>query len=266
MQRMTRLICGAAVCLAVQGLGLLSLAGDAAGQPSVSFKALFVPISGAPKTGNILGAGAALQTEYTISGSEYGGVAPPLIGLNLFLPSKTKVHSAGFPSCPRTTLESAGASGCPKGSLAGPAGSGTAFAPLIGEWIEEQLAIQPFYEPGGRIGVWFSGNSPFFLSFFAEEGFLNLHGAGGFGPSLKGTVPLVEDLPGERFISVRTIHLKLGSALTAGKKAKAVYLMTVPKKCATGGFKLRSEATFAQEGQETQPITVTSDSAAPCPK
>ena len=47
-------------------------------------------------TGNILGAGAALQVQYTINGTEYGGFPPPLIGVNFFTPAGTKLHPQGL--------------------------------------------------------------------------------------------------------------------------------------------------------------------------
>ena len=85
-------------------------------------KAAAVPIPGFPHTGNIYGAGAAVKSEVTISGTEYGGFPPPLIHVNVFLPKFTKLHPAGFPTCPVAYLEPSGRgpSACPKGSRAGP--------------------------------------------------------------------------------------------------------------------------------------------------
>ena len=67
----------------------LAVAGLAEAKPTVRFKATAVPIKGFPHTGNILGAGAAVQAEYRISGTEYGGFPPPLIGVNFYLPKGT---------------------------------------------------------------------------------------------------------------------------------------------------------------------------------
>src|SRR4029077_19513079 len=85
----------ASTCLALLGslavLGLPAVASAAA--PTVAFKAKAVPIPKPgggtyPHTGNILGAGAALQAEYTITGSGYGvttqnpaGGKPPISGV-----------------------------------------------------------------------------------------------------------------------------------------------------------------------------------------
>ena len=266
MQGMTRLICAAAICLAAQAFGLISLDGDAVAVPTVSFKALFVPIQGSPKTGNILGAGAALQTEYTFSGTEYAGRVPPLLGLNLYLPSKTKLHVAGFVTCSPATLESSGIAGCPKGSLAGSVGSAIAFVAFGPESVEESLEVDPVYEPGGGLGFWIQGYSPTTLEFLAPGSFLNARGGGGFGPDLDAAFALRETFPGAPYVSFRSIRVKFGTSYSAGKKAKPVFLLTVPKKCPAGGFKLKSEATFAENGEESRPVTATSEYRAPCPK
>ncbi len=54
-------------------LALLALAGPAGAVPVVTLKLEPVPIPGQPHTGYILGHGAALEAEYRISGTEYGG-------------------------------------------------------------------------------------------------------------------------------------------------------------------------------------------------
>ena len=55
-------------CLAVLGLAAFVLPVTASAAPTITLTAKAVPIPGFPHTGNILGAGAALQAEYTISG------------------------------------------------------------------------------------------------------------------------------------------------------------------------------------------------------
>jgi len=71
------------ICLATLGLAGLGLTSLASATPVVTFKATAVPIPGYPHTGNILGAGAALQSEFTISGTEYGGFPPPVVAVNV---------------------------------------------------------------------------------------------------------------------------------------------------------------------------------------
>ena len=69
------------------------LPASASATPTVTFKARAVPIPGFRHTGNILGAGAALQVQYTIAGTEYGGFPPPLIGVNFYTPAGTAIYS-----------------------------------------------------------------------------------------------------------------------------------------------------------------------------
>ena len=90
----------ASICCVALSVAVLALCGVASATPTVTFKAKAVPIPGFPHTGNILGAGAALQSEFTIEGNEYGGYSPPLIGVNVSLPSGAKLHPSGFPTCP----------------------------------------------------------------------------------------------------------------------------------------------------------------------
>jgi hypothetical protein len=57
-------------------VGLLAHAGLSSAAQTVTFNANPVPIPGFPHTGNILGGGAAVETELHISGTEYGGFSP----------------------------------------------------------------------------------------------------------------------------------------------------------------------------------------------
>jgi len=68
------------IALAVLGLAVLGLSARAVAAPSFAFKVTAVPIPGFPHTGDILGAGAVIQGTGTVSGTEYGGFPPPLIG------------------------------------------------------------------------------------------------------------------------------------------------------------------------------------------
>ena len=56
-------------CLVVLGLAAFSLPAGAGAVPTITVKAKIVPISGFPGTGNKLGAGAAVESQLTISGT-----------------------------------------------------------------------------------------------------------------------------------------------------------------------------------------------------
>jgi hypothetical protein len=248
---------------AVLGLAVLALPGVASAVPTVSFKARAVPIAGFPHTGNILGAGAAVQAEYTISGTEYDGSPPPIIGVNFYLPSGTKLHPSGFPTCAKATLEQFGPVKCKKGSAAGPIGKVVGFVTFGTERVEEVAELSSFYAPGGGIEFFTNGHSPVSLEILSSGRYVNLGGARGFGPELLTEVPLVASVPGAPYASLKSITVKAGSAFKS--KGKAIYYGRVPTKCPKGGFPIKTEVIFAENGEPSKPITVTKTYKAPCP-
>jgi hypothetical protein len=254
----------ASTCLAVVGLAVLALASVASAAPTVTFKAKAVPIAGFPHTGNILGAGAAIEAEYKISGTEYGGFPPPLIGVNFYLPKGAKLHPAGFPTCTKTTLEQFGPSKCPKGSAAGPIGKVLGIVSFGTERVAENAELSSFYAPGGGIEFFTDGHSPVSLEILSTGHYVNLGGGAGFGPKLIAEVPLVATVPGAPFASVENIKVKAGSAIK--KNGKTIYYGRVPTKCPKGGFPVKTEMIFAENGEPSKPVTVTSLYKAPCPR
>ncbi len=257
----------ASTCVAVLALALMALTGVASAAPTVTFKAEAVPITGYPHTGNILGAGAAVKAEYTISGTEYGGFPPPLVGVNFYLPTGAKLHPAGFTTCPLATLEPAGRgpSACPKGSAAGPVGHALGIVSFGTERVPEETTIESFYAPGGGLEFFTSGHAPVSLEILSKAHYVNLGGGEGFGPKLIAEIPLVSTVPGAQYASVESISVKAGSARGPKDPKKAIYYGRVPKKCPKGGFPIKSEMIFeAVPGFPRQ--TVTNLYKAPCPR
>jgi len=251
--------------VAVLGLASLGLPSLASALPTVTFKAKAVPIPGFPHTGNILGHGAALQAEYTITGTEYLGSPPPLIGVNFYLPKGSVLHSTGFPTCSEEVVKQSGPIACPKGSQAGPVGMALGFVSLGGERVEEPAEIFSFYKPGGGLIFLTVGHSPVSLEILSPGHYVNLGGAGGYGPELITKVPEIASLPGAPFASVKTIKVKAGSAIKS--HGKTIYYGRVPKKCPKGkAFPLKTELTFAENGEESKPVPVTKTYKAPCPR
>ncbi len=253
----------ACVHLMVLGLVVLALPSVASATPTVKFKAKAVPISGFKGTGNILGAGAALQAEYQIAGTEYAGSPPPIIGVNFYFPKGTKLHPSGFKTCSKPTLEQFGPIKCPKGSAAGPVGRALGFVTFGSERVEEAVELSSFYAPGGGLEFFANGHSPVSLEIISSGHYTNLNGAGGFGPKLITEVPLVASVPGAPFASVKLISIKAGSAIRV--KGKPVYYGRLPKSCPRGGFPLKTEVIFAENGEMSRPVTVTATYKAPCP-
>jgi hypothetical protein len=254
------------ILLAVLGSAALALPSAASALPTVTFKALAVQIPGFRGTGNIYGAGAAVQAEYSIVGSEYFGSPPPVIGVNFYLPKGTVLHPSGFPTCNEQVLRQTGPIGCPKASKAGPIGTVLGFVTFGGERVEEPAELFSFYKPGGGLIFFTDGHSPTSLEIYSSGSYLNLHGAAGYGPELKTIVPLVPSVPGAPFASVKNITVKAGSAIKV--HGKPVYYGRVPKKgqCPKGGFNVKTEVIFAENGEETKPVSVTKTYKAPCPR
>jgi hypothetical protein len=262
-----RRLCRTSACLVPLGLGVLALAPSVSSAstcsiagpcPTVTLVAKAVPIRGFPHTGNILGAGAALEAKYSIKGSEStGGVVSQLTHVNFFLPAGTKLHSQGFVVCQPATLENVGPSGCPKKSQASPVGSAGVVDPIGGEDVHETATLQAFFAPGGGLQFYANAASPISAQLLVSKGrFMNA--AKPYGPELNAEVQLVQSVPDAPPVSTESINIKVGSAYRKGKKV--VYYGRLPKKCPKGGFPVKSELTFATGA------TVTTSYKAPCPK
>jgi hypothetical protein len=260
-QRRENLMRRASTFLAVLGIAALALTGAASAAPTVTLKAKPVAIPGFPGTGNHKGAGAAAEATFTISGTEYGGFPPPLIGVNFFLPTGSKIHSGGFKTCAKATLEAKEPSKCPKGSKAGPTGHANGVVSFGKERVHEEVTIESFFIPNG-LGFYVEGHSPVQLEFFSHGEYTRLGGGGGFGPELITEVPLVETVPGAPDASTETINVKVGTAIKKGKKA--IYYGTLPKTC-KGSWKGKAELLFAGLGG-LSPQTVEAPYSLPCPK
>ena len=161
----------ASTCLALLGLALLSLTGVASAAPTVSLIAKAVPIPGFPGTGNILGAGAAVEAKYTIKGTEStGGVPSQITHVNFFLPAGAKINQTGFVTCPSATLENIGPSGCPKKSQASPIGTAGVVDPIGGELVKENATLQAFFAPGGGLQFYANAASPISAQLLVAKG------------------------------------------------------------------------------------------------
>jgi len=250
-------------CLAVLGLAVIGLSGTAAAAPTVTLKAKAVPIPGYPHTGNILGAGAALQTEFTISGTEYGGFPAPLIGVKFYGPARAKLHPQGFATCAPATIEQSGPSRCSKKSQAGPKGSASGVVSFGTERVHENLSVQPFFAPGGGLEFFADGTSPVSIELLSKGTIVN--SSPPYGPTVTAGVPLVETVPGALDGSAERISVVVGAAYKKGRKT--TYYIRVPNKCPKGGFPLKAVLTFGNVNNPKE----TGESAeatykAPCPK
>jgi hypothetical protein len=132
------------------------------------------------------------------------------------------------------------------------------------ERVEETSTLQSFYAPGGGLEFFTNGHSPVSLEILSAGHYVHIGGGGGFGPELITEVPLVSTVPGAPYASVTSIDVKAGSAYKS--HGKTIYYGRVPKKCPKGGFPIKTEVIFAENGEPSKPVTVTSTYKAPCPR
>jgi len=243
-------------CLAVLGLAVLGLSASASAAPTITMKAVAVPIPGYPHTGNILGAGAALKAEFTIAGTEYGGFPPPLTGVKFYGPAGAKLHPQGFGTCAPSVIQEKGPSACSKASQAGPKGSANGVVSFGTERVAETVSVQPFFAPGGDLSFFVDGTSPVSIEILSTGKVLT--SSPPFGPTVETEVPLIESVPGALDASAKEINVTVGAAYKKGKKTN--YYIVVPKKCPKGGFPLKAQMSFL--GGSTAEATY----KAPCPK
>lgn len=245
----------ASTCMALCGLALMGLVGSAQAAPTITFKGEAVPIPGVPNSGNKLGAPAAFKSEFRISGTEYGGFPPPLIGVKFYGPAGAKLTTAGFATCSPSVLEQKGPSACSKKSQAGPKGSASGVVSFGTERVAETVSVQPFFVSGG-LAFFVDGTTPVSIE-IVSKGNITTSPAP-FGPTFNAEVPLIETVPGALDASAKEINVTVGAAFKQGKKT--VSYITVPKKCPAGGFPLKTVMSFF--GGSTAEALY----KAPCPK
>jgi len=242
--------------LAVLGLAVLGLSASASAAPTITLKTKALPIPGFRGTGDILGAGAVIEAEYTISGTEYGGFPPPLTGVKYYGPAGAKIRPNGFATCAPTVLKESGPGPCPKTSIAGPKGSATGIVSFGTERVQETVSVQPFFAPGGNLQFFTDGTTPVSLEILSTGNIVN--SSPPFGPSVFSEVPLVESVPGAPDASVESINVLVGAAYKHGKKT--ISYLIVPKKCPKGGLPVKTIMEFLGGA------TAEASYKMPCPK
>ncbi len=243
------------------GLAAICLPAIASATPTVTFKAKAIPIPGFRGTGNILGAGAALQVQYAIKGTEYGGYPPPLVGINFYTPAGTKIERRGFAVCQPSALQNMGPTACPRKSQVTLSGNALGVVSFGAERVEERASIKAFFAPGGALQFYTAGSSPVSLEFLSPS-----HVASAPAPYAQKfvtSVPLIETVPGAPDASALSIEVKIGTAMRKGKHV--IFYGRMPRRCPKGGFPLKSELLFAGLGG-LAPQTVPVAYKAPCPR
>jgi hypothetical protein len=257
----------ASTCLALLGFGVLGVSAGlpavASAAPVVTLKAAAVPIPVNPSqkngptfsgTGNILGAGAAIETEYRISGTEYGGFASPLTQVKVVSPAGFKVNSRGFATCSEATLKEKGPGGCPKKSFASGLGEAGGVVSFGTERVHETVTVQGVFGPGGTLLFYVAGTTPVSIEIISKASVTNVGGH----EVVTAEVPLIESVPGALDGSAEFIKVKVGAAYKKGNKLHSY--VTLPKTCPKGGFPVKTELTYLSGEKSVATYT------APCPR
>jgi hypothetical protein len=254
-----------AIGLACLTIAAIALPATAFAAPKVTVKARILPVlknpaspngGSYPKTGNILGAGASVEAQMTISGTEYGGFPSPLTGVVVYLPSGTKLHPQGFATCSNAILQSHEVQNCPKKSVASPKGEVLGVVSFGASRVQEKATVQAFFTPGGNIAFFTEGREPTVLEVLSTGRFSGASNP--FSQKLTAVVPLVSTVPGAPYASVLSIKIRVGAAFMQGKKL--ISYGTVPSKCPKGGFPAKTELKYLSGETSTISIKV------PCPK
>ncbi len=243
-------------------LGLLALPATASATPVVTLKAAAVPVPinpanphspTYPGTGDILGAPTAIETEFIITGTEYGGAPSPITQIKVYAPSGTKLHTTGWATCSKATIEKSGPEACPKKSYASPKGEARGQVSFGSTRVHETLSVQAFFAEGGGLLFAAEGSTPASIELISTGTV-----SSGNAPVFTAEVPLVESVPGALDGSAEYIKVKVGAAYKKGKKL--ISYANVPTKCPKGGFPLKTEVKFLS-GE-----VVPAEYKAPCPK
>ncbi len=213
--------------------------------------------------------GTALQAEYQISGTEYFGSPPPIIGVNFYLPKGSVLHPNGFPTCSQATRRTARPDRLPeRPRKRGRSAPRSATSPSAANASKRQTEIFSFYKTGGGFIFFTEGPlDPVSLEILSPGHYKNYVGGGGYGPELEVTVPEVASLPGAPFASVKTIKVKAGSAIGPKNNPKKDTYYGRVRRCARrAASRVKTEVIFAENGEESKPVAVTAPYKAPCPK
>jgi hypothetical protein len=252
----------ALACAAIAALALTSVAHAA---PEVSVKAKIVPIpvnpnapkKTYPKTGNILGAPAALETQVTIKGNEYFGGPSPIVSVVAYLPNGVKLNPKAFSTCSGAILQSHEVQKCPRKSIASPQGEVQGMVSFGSSRVFEKATVQAFFSAGNKLTFYAEGREPALIEVLSTGGFSTAPKP--FGPKLSVAVPLVPTVPEAPYASEMSIKIKIGAAYMKG--GKLISYGTVPKTCPKkGGFTGKVELKFFSGESVTNTVKV------PCPK
>jgi hypothetical protein len=226
--------------------------------PSLTLSARALPLAGFPHTGDLAGRGASLSLTVGFGGNQYGGFPPPLSALVLTLPPGTRFSSHGFPRC-RTAPTVGTAPHCPAKTLIGPETSAETSVASASGVVVETAWVQSFYDRFGGMSFLTVGEAP---ADFSVTG-TGVRATAGGAPQIRYALPLVETEPGQRYMSLTGLNLRLGSGLMTPNGPR--FSLLLPRRCPLGYLPFAAEAAFAAVGG-LPAQTASATYRAPCPR
>jgi hypothetical protein len=222
------------VSVAARLLGLACLLGAA---PASSAQALQAEIRPSLSPDQ-LGARAAFTFAFTLGASE-GAPPPPLRVVVVHLPAGLGLDVRGVATCPPGRLRSGGAAACPAGSLIG-RGRSVLEVHAGSQTIPEEATVKALRGPDRRgrmqLEIVGQGETPLQQRTISTAG-LSADRAP-FGSELSVLIPPIPTLAFEPDASILSWSLTVPAPGARG-------LLTVPRRCPTGGFPFAADFGFA---------------------
>jgi hypothetical protein len=224
--------------------------------PALTFKLRAVSVPGYPETGNHLGAGAMIQGEAKLTGTEYDGFPAPLTNVQFQMPAGTRLHPQGFATCAPSVIEQSGPQLCPKASVAGPGGSALGAVSFGGERVPERASIQLFFSPGGDLTAFIDGTTPTVIEKLAAVAVAPASPP--YGLTFTAEIPLIETVPEAPYASALEGTLSVGAAYKRGRRT--ISYVTLPQHCPDKGWPTRAHV------QLLGGATAEASYSLPCPR
>jgi hypothetical protein len=204
-----------------------------------------------------LGGPGSISAKLTVTGTEYGGHPPPVVGLTVTLPAGTTLSDTGHSTCPEKVLVEEHEPGkCPHDSMVGPHGTARAGVIFENEYAEEQLDVEVFYVPKG-LSMFLYGHSPALIEKVAEAQI-----AAG---AVHFEVPFIETVPGANYTSITEMTLPLGETTAQEESSHLTSGLTLPAECPPSGRLAWSAAWSSAATNETGEQTLQQSAETACP-
>ena len=239
----------ASTSLAVLALGLLALPAVASAAPTVKFKAEGRADPGLPAHGQHprrrrRGASRIHRSK----GTEYGGFPPPLVGVNFYLPTGTKLHTTGLPDVREERARTDRPVGLPEGLGSGPDRQRARDRLVRQRTCRRDRDARILLRARRRLRVLHRRPLAGVAGNPLDRPLRQPRAApAASAPSSITEVPLVSTVPG-RAVRVGQDDQREGRLGVQEARQERSTTAACPKKCPKGGFPIKTEVIFDENG------------------